>query len=363
VIRKPVNGPDEKRAIGRDAGERMHMVLISPILISTLAIAAGFVLDLFIGDPPGIPHIVRFMGRIIAALEPPFRNAKYRNSGRAAPARLRAAGVFFVGAVILCSAGIPLAALVLCYRFFPPAAFLLEAFLSWQLVAVKDLRTESMAVCSRLEAGDLSGARKQVARIVGRDTAVLDDEEVARAAVETVAENTGDGVASPLFYLMLGGGILGCCYKAVNTMDSMVGYKNERYIDFGRAAAKLDDALNFIPARLCALVMIAASFLLAFDGRGAWRIWRRDQRNHASPNSAQCEAVCAGALGLRLAGPAYYEGALENKPYIGDDTRPIEARDIVRANRLLYATAVLLFVLAMGVRICCMAAIFSATRG
>jgi adenosylcobinamide-phosphate synthase len=351
------------------------MVLASPIFISTLAIAAGFVLDLFLGDPPGMPHVVRFMGKGIAVLEPRFRGPRVADgsAGHGSPpsdssppdggARLRRAGFFFVCAVMLLSAGLPLLIIVLGYRFVPPAAFLLETFLSWQLIAVKDLRVESMAVYRRLEAGDLPGARKQVARIVGRDTAALDEAGVVRAAVETVAENTGDGVASPLFYLMLGGAVLGCCYKAVNTMDSMVGYKNERYIDFGRIAAKLDDALNFIPSRLCALLMIFSSFLLAFDGRGAWRVWRRDRRNHASPNSAQTEAVCAGALGLRLAGPLYYEGVLEDKPTIGDDTRPVETRDIIRANRLLYATAVLLFVLVMGVRICCMAVISFATRG
>jgi adenosylcobinamide-phosphate synthase len=260
-------------------------------------------------------------------------------------------------------AGLPLIILIVAYRFFPPAAFLFETFIIYQLIAVKDLRSESMAVYCRLEVGDLEGARKRVARIVGRDTAVLDAKGVARAAVETVAENTGDGVASPLFYILFGGAVLGCCYKAANTLDSMVGYKNERYLNFGRAAAKLDDALNFIPSRLCALFMIAASFLLSLNWRGAFRIWRRDRLNHASPNSAQTESVCAGALGLRLAGPLQYEGKLEEKPFIGDDIKTIENKDIVRANRLLYATAVILFLFVMGVRICCMAAMSSAIRG
>jgi adenosylcobinamide-phosphate synthase len=265
--------------------------------------------------------------------------------------------------VILLSAGIPLILLIILYRFFPPAALALEVILAWQLIAVKDLRGESMAVYRCLAADDLEGARRRVARIVGRDTGGLDREGIIRAAVETVAENTGDGVASPLFYLMLGGAVPGCAYKAVNTLDSMVGYKNQRYLDFGRTAAKLDDALNFIPSRLCALCMIGASFMLSLDGRGALRVWRRDRRNHASPNSAQTEAVCAGALGIRLAGPLVYGGVLEDKPYIGDDRRPVRADDIILANRLLYTTAVLLFLLALGVRICCMAAIFFATRG
>jgi adenosylcobinamide-phosphate synthase len=161
---------------------------------------------------------------------------------------------------------------------------------------------------------------------------------------------------------MLGGAALGCFFKAVSTMDSMVGYKNEQYLYFGRAAAKLDDILNFLPSRLCALAMIAAAALLGFDGPGAMRVFRRDRRKHASPNSAQTEAACAGALGIRLAGPSRYGGKLEDKPYIGDDTRPVEPDDIVRANRLLYGTAILLFILTMGARLCCTAAIFTAMK-
>jgi adenosylcobinamide-phosphate synthase len=319
---------------------------------SAAALAAGFVLDLLLGDPQNFPHIVRLFGKLILSLEKRFR------TGDANPETQLFCGLCFVCSVTVLCAGLPLALLLFAYWAHPVAGFVTETLLCYQLIAVKCLRVESMAVHKRLAAGDLPGARWAVSRIVGRDTEALDSGGVVRAAVETVAENTADGAASPLFYLMLGGAALGCFYKAVNTMDSMVGYKNEQYLYFGRAAAVLDDILNYLPSRLCALAMIAAAALLGFDASGALRIFRRDRRKHASPNSAQTEAVCAGALGIRLAGPARYEGKLEDKPYIGDDTRPVEADDIVRANRLLYGTAILLFILAMGVRICCMAAIF-----
>jgi adenosylcobinamide-phosphate synthase len=323
---------------------------------SAAALAAGFVLDLLIGDPQNFPHLIRLFGTLIAFAEKRFRAEDH------SPETQFVCGLCFVCSVTVLCAGLPLAILLFAYWAHPVAGFVIETLLCHQLIAVKDLRTESMAVHKSLAAQDIAGARRAVSRIVGRDTEHLDQAGIVRAAVETVAENTGDGVASPLFYLMLGGAALGCFYKAVNTMDSMVGYKNERYLYFGRAAAKLDDALNFLPSRLCAMVMIAAAAILGFDASGALRIFRRDRRKHPSPNSAQTEAACAGALGIRLAGPNRYEGKLEDKPYIGDDTRPVEAEDIVRANRLLYCTAILLFILAMGVRICCTAAIFTAMK-
>ena len=185
--------------------------------------------------------------------------------------------------------------------------------------------------------------------IVGRDTEHLTEEGVAKAAIETVAENTSDGVIAPMLYTALGGPVLGFLYKAVNTMDSMVGYKNDKYMYFGRCAAKLDDVVNYIPARISALLMIAVSFLpgKAYDGKGAWRIWRRDRRKHASPNSAQTEAVCAGSLGVQLAGDASYFGKIVKKPTIGDAHRPVEYEDIKRANGLLYRTAILCECLAL----------------
>ena len=201
-----------------------------------------------------------------------------------------------------------------------------------------------------LREGTLEQAQQAVARIVGRDTQRLDRAGVTRAAVETVAENFSDGVAAPLFYFFLGGAPLALCYKAINTMDSMVGYRNERYLYFGRWAARLDDGANWLPARLSALLLVAAAWLLGEDGRGAWRIWRRDRRNHASPNAAQTEAAMAGALGVQLAGPAWYFGIRVEKPTIGEHQRPIVPEDILRSNRLLYGGSVLCLGVLIGLR-------------
>lgn len=307
---------------------------------STAALAAGFLIDLIIGDPRGWPHIVRGFGLLIAALEKLFYPINNKRFG----------GALTVVCTLLVCAGVPAAALLLAWRASPWLYFALESLLCWQMLALKSLRVESRAVYDALEQGDLPAARKAVSMIVGRDTEKLDEAGVTRAAVETIAENASDGVAAPLLFLALGGAALGCLYKAVNTMDSMIGYKNDRYLDFGRYAAKLDDALNFIPARLCALVMIAVSGLAGLNAREARRVWRRDRRKHASPNSAQTESVMAGALGVRLAGDAYYFGTLHEKPYIGDDLRPVEKADILRAHKLLYATAWFLFLLALLIR-------------
>ena len=214
--------------------------------------------------------------------------------------------------------------------------------MSWQIFAAKCLKQEAEKVRARLDEGDLPAARRQVSMLVGRDTENLTETQVAKAAIETVAENTSDGVIAPMLYLMLGGPTLGFLYKAINTMDSMLGYKNEKYLNFGRCAAKVDDVANFIPARLSALGMIAAAALTGFDGKNAARIWRRDRRKHASPNSAQTESVCAGALHIQLAGNAYYFGKLYEKPFIGDPDRTAEPADISRACRLMYGTSVCL---------------------
>ena len=208
-----------------------------------------------------------------------------------------------------------------------------------------------MKVYDRLRADDLPGARRAVSMIVGRDTQALTEEGVTKAAVETVAENTSDGEIAPLLFLALGGAPLGLLYKAGNTMDSMVGYKNERYLYFGWAAAKLDDVLNWIPARLSAWLLVVSAYLLGMDGRNAARIYKRDCRKHASPNSAQTEAACAGALRVQLAGDAYYFGTLYKKPTIGDNLRPICTEDIRRANRLLYAASFLALALLLVMRL------------
>ena len=310
------------------------------ILCATGALALGFLVDLLVGDPHGWPHLIRGFGFLIAALERVLYPMKNKRAG----------GTLLVVVVLLLSAGLPALLLFFVWRVSPWLYIVIETVFCWQILATKSLRDESRAVYAKLASGDLPGARKAVSMIVGRDTDALDAAGVTRAAVETVAENASDGVAAPLFYMLLGGAVLGCLYKAANTMDSMVGYKNERYLDFGRTAARLDDALNFIPARLCAWVMIFAARLCGMDAGNALRIYRRDKRNHASPNSAHTEAAMAGALRVRLAGDAYDFGKLCKKPYIGDAQRPIEAADILRAHKLLYVTAYLLLMLALAFR-------------
>ena len=241
--------------------------------------------------------------------------------------------------------------LVGAYALYPKIGMVVEAVMTYQILAARCLQVESGKVWKQLKAGNVEAAREAVSMIVGRDTQNLTEEGVAKAAIETVAENTSDGVIAPMLYMALGGPVLGFLYKAVNTMDSMVGYKNDRYLHFGRAAAKLDDVVNFLPARISALLMIGAAFLSgkSYNGRQAWRIWHRDSRKHASPNSAQTESVCAGALEIQLAGDASYFGKVVKKPYIGDPKRQVEYEDIRRANRLMNRTAWICELLCLGI--------------
>jgi adenosylcobinamide-phosphate synthase len=313
---------------------------------TTAALPAGFILDAIFGDPYRFPHIVRFMGKLITSLEKLLRKLLPKT-----PRGEKLGGILLVCIVTLICTGIPLIVLYASYKHSPVLGFILESFLCYQLLAAKSLKTESMKVYYSLESGDIEEARKNISMIVGRDTAELDNAGITKAAIETVSENTSDGIVAPLMYMMLGGAVPGCLYKAVNTMDSMVGYKNDKYIHFGRAAAKTDDALNFIPSRICALLMVVAARLLKLDWKNAVRIRRRDGRKHASPNSAQTEAVCAGALGIELAGPASYHGTVIDKPYIGDRTRPVRNDDIKSANRLMYATSILALILVLSVRV------------
>ncbi len=304
--------------------------------LTALSVFVGFGLDCLLGDPLSRLHPVVLMGKLISLFEKQLR-PRFPQT----PPGERTAGTIMALAVPLISAGAGLLLLYLAWRVHPWAYCAVSAFLCWQCFAARCLMTEAKKVVTCLEKEGLSAGRRQVGMLVGRDTDSLTEPQVVKAAVETVAENTSDGVVAPLFWMALFGAAGGLFYKAVNTMDSMVGYKNEKYLNFGRRAAKLDDAVNYIPARLSALGMIGAAFLLKLDGKNAWRIWRRDRRNHASPNSAQCEAAMAGALGLRLCGPAIYFGTRYDKPYIGDDTRPIEPEDIRRACRIEYAGAFL----------------------
>ncbi len=302
-------------------------------------IIIGFLLDALLGDPYRMPHPVRVTGKIIDVLFQVWQHRKNKLTGFLIVTCL-------MGLTFLTAFGL----LKLTESISEICRIAAESILCYYMLAARCLRNESEKVRKAAENKDIEGARQAVSMIVGRDTAVLDEAGILRAAVETVAENTSDGVTAPLFYMAIGGGIGGCLYKAANTMDSMLGYRNEKYREIGWFPAKLDDVLNYIPSRLTALLMILAALLCGYDAKNAWKIWRRDRRNHASPNSAQTEAVCAGALQLRLAGDAVYFGELHKKPYIGDDLRPIEPEDIRRANRLMYVTSVLMLVLCCAVR-------------
>ncbi|WP_024859514.1 adenosylcobinamide-phosphate synthase CbiB [Ruminococcus flavefaciens] len=309
--------------------------------LPALPLMIGFILDCIIGDPYNIPHPIKLIGRLIGGLEKLVRK-RMKN--------LRMGGTLLGLTVIILSTAAPLALLIICYHFSLILGIAAESVLCCYMLAAKCLCKESMKVCRAAESGDTEAARRAVSMIVGRDTAVLDRDGIVRAAVETVAENTSDGVTAPLFYMGLGGAVGAFFYKSVNTMDSMIGYKDEKYADIGRFSAKTDDVLNYIPSRLTALLMIVAAPVCRLDGKNAFRIWKRDRRNHASPNSAQTESACAGALHLRLAGDAWYFGKLHKKPYIGDNDRPVEPQDIRRANCLMYAASVLMLIISAAAR-------------
>ena len=309
------------------------------------ALCIGFCIDLIVGDPHGFPHPVVGIGRLISLLERLFRRLLPKTKGGEI-----AAGACIWVLTVLISAGLPAALLYGAQKLSVWLRLALESVMCWQILATKSLRDESMKVFSALRGGTLDEARQAVSMIVGRDTAQLDEKGVARAAVETVAENTSDGVIAPLLFLALGGAPLGFFYKAVNTMDSMLGYVEMPYKNIGLIPAKLDDVFNFLPARLSAFLMLAAGALLRLDVKNGWRIFRRDRYRHASPNSAQTESVCAGLLGLRLAGDAWYHGVLHRKAFIGDAVREIETDDIPRACRLMTVTALLALVLFAGIK-------------
>lgn len=315
-------------------------------MVILLACVTGFILDMIFGDPIWLYHPVRLIGAWISFLE----TWLLKIAGKSESAQLAAGGVLWI-----LTAGVftlfPFWILKGAEMLHPMAAFLLESFWCYQLLAARSLSVESKKVYHCLKAKDVEGARKAVSMIVGRDTENLTEEGITKAAVETVAENTSDGVTAPLLFMLIGGAPLGFFYKAVNTMDSMVGYKNEKYRYFGRTAAKMDDVMNYLPARISAIFMVAAAFLTKMDGKNAWKVYRRDNRKHASPNSAQTESVCAGALDIRLAGDAWYFGVLYKKEFIGDAIRNVEAEDIKRAGSLMYTTAVLVLLFFGGIRL------------
>jgi adenosylcobinamide-phosphate synthase len=316
------------------------------------AFIAGFVLDLLIGDPHFIPHPVRLIGSLISFLDKRLNcDDGYNISEKKINLIKYKRGMLLAFTVIFATFAISVIIIVAAYSINLYAGIIVEVVMTWQILATKCLRVESMRVYDALRTDGVDAGRRAVSMIVGRDTSVLDAAGVTRAAVETIAENTSDGVIAPMLYTAIGGPVLGFVYKAVNTMDSMLGYKNDKYMYFGRFAARLDDVVNFIPARISAYLMIAAAFIggRQFDGKNAYRIFKRDRFNHASPNSAQTESVCAGALRVQLAGDAVYFGKLVKKKYIGDGLREIEYEDIKRANRLMYITAFLCELLSVAV--------------
>lgn len=309
-----------------------------------IAFSIGIILDLVIGDPQQFPHPVRFIGKLIAKLDHIFMDAKIQSGVRDEQAE-RKCGVWTVWIVCVTTVLVVAALLFAGYGIHFALGIFVEALLSWTIFAAKSLRVESMKVYQALKEENVENARFAVSMIVGRDTECLNEEGIVKATVETIAENTSDGVIAPLLFTCVGGPVLGMLYKSINTMDSMIGYRNERYMNFGRCAARLDDVVNFIPSRISAFMMIIVAYMgKEYSGKEALRIFKRDRFCHKSPNSAQTESACAGALLIKLAGDASYFGKVVKKPYIGDASKPIEYEDIKRANKLMYGTAFLTMV-------------------
>lgn len=306
-------------------------------------ILLGFILDTIIGDPYKLPHPIRWIGSFISILEKLCRKIAKSNT------MLMILGAILVFIVVFVSGGITL--LVLKLASFNKYAYLIvSSVICYYMLAGKSLKTESMKVYKAFENNDTEGARKAVSMIVGRDTQSLTKEGIIKAAVETVAENSSDGVVAPLIYMLIFGPVGGVVYKAVNTMDSMIGYVEEKYFYIGKFAAKLDDVLNYIPARISGILVIISAFILRYDYKNAFRIFKRDRRKHASPNSAQTESAMAGALGVQLAGDATYFGVVHKKPYIGDKKREIENEDIKRTNDIMYTMTIICLVVGLVIR-------------
>ena len=306
------------------------------MLVSVGALLTGFIMDIFMGDPRSIPHPVVLIGKLISFLEKLLRKIFPKT----------VTGETLAGAVlwiIVCAVtfGISWGILALAGLVGIWLRFIIEAIMCWQILAMKSLRTESMKVAEALKYEGLEAGRHAVSMIVGRDTERLDETGVIKACVETVAENSSDGIIAPMLFAVIGGAPLGMLYKAVNTMDSMLGYVEEPYKNIGLVPAKMDDLFNFIPARLSAFLMLAAGWFMRLDVKNGWYIFKRDRYNHASPNSAQTESCCAGLLQVQLAGDAWYHGVLHKKKFIGDDLRPITAEDIPLTCDLMYYMSVL----------------------
>lgn len=322
-----------------------------------ISLFLGILLDQIVGDPHALPHPVRLIGWLISFLETLLLRNGTAGLNRDYESERRR-GIFLWFTVMLSTAFVTGAVVMTAYKAGRVIGILVEAILTSYVLAARSLCRESMAVSQELRRGDLIGARRALSMIVGRDTNDLSEENVIKAAVETVAENTSDGVIAPLLYTALGGPVLGMMYKAVNTMDSMIGYHNEKYEYFGSFAARADDLFNFFPSRTSAVCMIAGCAVLGvfsgkYDFKNACRVWKRDRRNHKSPNSAQTESVCAGALGLELGGTHLYQGIPVEKPKIGDENRKPDVQDIRRANILMFMTEAVVSVVICLIGILC----------
>lgn len=322
------------------------------LLCHMISYSIGCVIDLIVGDPYWMPHPIRWIGNLISFLDrllcKPIETDEHGNVVHD-KRKERLSGLLLVIIVLAVTVLCSLAIICFAYYIHAIVGIVVESILTAYILAAKSLKVESMKVYKELKADNLEGARYAVSMIVGRDTASLDESGVTKAAVETIAENTSDGVIAPLIYTAIGGPVMGLLYKAINTCDSMIGYHNDKYEYMGTVAARLDDVVNFIPARISAFLMIIASVLLGskYSASDAYRIFKRDRYNHKSPNSAQTESVCAGALGIRLAGDASYFGKIVHKPTIGDENRKIEIEDIKSTNKLMYATAMLGYICGM----------------
>ncbi len=298
------------------------------------SIPAAFILDFIIGDPQSRFHPIRWMGKAISLLEPKFRRL---------PVNSLFAGAFFSISLILCT-WLMGALIVKAAGFIHPIVkTVVETLIFYYCISAKALVDEADGVAESLRQDDLIGAKKKLCFIVGREVDRLDEKGVVRAAVETVAENLVDGVLSPLFFAAIGGAPLAMAYKMVNTLDSMVGYKNERYIRFGKTAARIDDIANFLPARLCVPIIALSAEILSSKGKDAWDTAVKEGPNHLSPNAGYSEAAFAGALGVKLGGPNYYHGQLVEKPYIGQRCKDAQTADIDRANLMMILCCLLWF--------------------
>lgn len=303
-------------------------------MMTLVAIVCGFILDLLFGDPLWLPHPICLIGNLIGFLEKKLRKIAGDDSSN-----LLVTGFCLVVIVLTFSFVVPYYILALAKTVSPWLAFAIEVLMFYQIFAIKSLKQESEKVYDKLVHSTIEQARLQLSWIVGRDTAELSKEEVAKGTIETIAENTADGVIAPMFFMIIGGAPLAFLYKGINTMDSMVGYKNDDFLYFGRCAARLDDVANFIPARISAVLMIMASALLKFDYKNAIKIFLRDRYKHLSPNSAQTESVVAGALGISLGGGHYYFGKFVPKEVMGDNINKVSFEDIKKTNKIMYVSS------------------------